>query len=53
MTTDRFEPAPAVKRPGAITLYQVQVTVFWRQGAASRSVSLTSLRAAIAQEKPA
>jgi general secretion pathway protein I len=53
MTADRFEPSSTSKRPGALTLYQVQVTVFWRQGGASGSVSLTSLRPAPSQEKPA
>jgi hypothetical protein len=48
ITTDRYDGAPA-RTARSIALYQVQVTISWRQGVGSQSVSLTSIRPALPQ----
>lgn len=60
MSADRLAPAPAPaseradgkQQAALLAVYEIRVTVSWRDGLASRSVSLTSLRAA-REGKPA
>ena len=48
ISTDRFDGVPN-KTARSIALYQVQVTVSWRQGVGRQSVSLSSIRPALPQ----
>jgi hypothetical protein len=46
ITTDSYDGVPT-RTVRSIALYQVRVTVSWRQGIGSQSVSLTSIRPAL------
>jgi hypothetical protein len=48
VTTDNYDGVP-VRTARSVALYQLRVTVSWRQGAGSQSVSLTSIRPAVPQ----